>query len=65
MLQGPFRKPESVQQQRYKPFQPTLRVSTDFYSLEKAREIMKAEEWVTRLNDDMWVATCWPHTERS
>ena len=53
MLQGPFRKPESVQQQRYKPFQPTLRVSTDFYSLEKAREIMKAEEWVTRLNDDM------------
>nr|KAG5696991.1 hypothetical protein BaRGS_008453 [Batillaria attramentaria] len=49
--QGPFREPEVVQKQRYKPFQPSLRVSTDFYSLEKAREEMKAEEWVTRLND--------------
>lgn len=52
--QGPFRRPESVQKQRYKPFQPTVRVATDFYSLQKAREVLKAEEWVTRLNDDLF-----------
>lgn len=52
---GPFREPEEVQKQRYKPFQPSLRVATDFYSLEKARKKMKDEEWVTRLNDNMWV----------
>ncbi|XP_059143790.1 spermatogenesis-associated protein 17-like [Physella acuta] len=50
---GPFREPEEVQKQRYKPFQPSLRVATDFYSLEKARKKMKDEEWVTRLNDNI------------
>ena len=52
-VQGPFREPEEVQKQRYKAFQPTLRVATSFTSLEDAREKMKAEEWLTRLNDDM------------
>ena len=52
-VQGPFREPEEVQKQRYKAFQPTLRVATSFTSLEDARERMKAEEWLTRLNDDM------------
>ena len=42
-----------VQKQRFKAFQPTLRVATSFTSLEEAREKMKAEEWVTRLNDNM------------
>ncbi|PVD26298.1 hypothetical protein C0Q70_13969 [Pomacea canaliculata] len=51
--QGPFREPEEVQKQRYKPFQPSLRVATDIDSLQKAREILKAEEWVTRHHDDM------------
>lgn len=53
VLQGPFREPADVQKQRYKPFQPTLRVATSFTALEDARENMKAEEWVTRLNDNM------------
>merc|ERR1712226_1444886 len=52
--QGPFRDPRDVQKQRYKPFQPTLRVATNYYSLEEAREHMKAEEWVTRLNDNLF-----------
>jgi len=55
MLQGPFREPSDVQRQRYKPFQPTLRVATSFTSLEEARQAMKANEWVTRLNDDVYV----------
>lgn len=50
---GPFREPEDVQNQRYKPFQPSLRVATSFTSLEEARKEMKNEEWVTRLNDNV------------
>jgi len=53
--QGPFREPDNVQQQRYKAFQPSLRVATSYTSLEEAREKMKAEEWVTRLNDDIFL----------
>lgn len=53
--QGPFRDLQQVQKQRYKPFQPTLRVETGYLSLEEAREIMKEEEWVTRINDDTFV----------
>ncbi|XP_035828786.1 spermatogenesis-associated protein 17 [Aplysia californica] len=59
--QGPFRDPAVVQKQRYKPFQPSLRVSTDFYSLEKARQKLKDAEWVTRIND----STFQPFTHRS
>jgi len=53
--QGPFRDPNMVRKQRYKPFQPSLRVATDFYSLDGARELMKQEEWVTRLNDNIFL----------
>ncbi|XP_060077535.1 spermatogenesis-associated protein 17-like [Ylistrum balloti] len=53
--QGPFRDPTDVQKQRYKPFQQTLRVATSFTALEEARQEMKAEEWVTRLNDNVFV----------
>lgn len=49
---GPFRDPKDVQNQRYKPFQPTLRVETDFYSVEKARRSLKDAEWLGRINDD-------------
>ncbi|XP_061174241.1 spermatogenesis-associated protein 17-like [Saccostrea echinata] len=52
--QGPFRDPSDVQQQRYKPFQPSLRVATSFTSLEEARQKMKDQEWVTRLNDNVF-----------
>ncbi|XP_052272207.1 spermatogenesis-associated protein 17-like isoform X2 [Dreissena polymorpha] len=58
--QGPFRMPDEVQRQRYKSFQPSLRVATSFTALEEARERMKAEEWVTRINDDIFV----PFTKR-
>ncbi|KAI0215949.1 hypothetical protein LSAT2_031977 [Lamellibrachia satsuma] len=51
--QGPFRDPAEVQKQRYRPFNPSLRVETDFYSLEKARTKMKEEEVVSRLFDDI------------
>lgn len=53
--QGPFRSPREVQSQRYKEWQPTLRVATDFYSLDKARKAMKEEEWVTRLHDEVFI----------
>ncbi|GFR81656.1 spermatogenesis-associated protein 17-like [Elysia marginata] len=59
--QGPFREPGDVQKQRYKPFQPSLRVATDFYSLEKARQELKDAEWVTRINDNILQ----PFTHRS
>ncbi|BFZ07076.1 hypothetical protein BsWGS_10115 [Bradybaena similaris] len=52
--QGPFRDPKDVQKQRYKPFKPTLRVCTDFCSLEKAREKLKNDEWVQRINDNIF-----------
>jgi len=53
--QGPFRDPHAVQKQRYKAWQPSLRVATSYTSVESAREIMKKEEWVTRINDDTFV----------
>jgi len=51
VLQGPFREPEAVRQQRYKPFRPSLRVETDYTSVEEARQRMKQEEWVRRVID--------------
>lgn len=53
IVKGPFRESDDVQRQRYKTFQPSLRVATSFTSLEDARDKMKADEWVTRLNDDV------------
>ncbi|KAK2159398.1 hypothetical protein LSH36_154g12007 [Paralvinella palmiformis] len=53
--QGPFREPSDVQKQRYKPFQPSLRVSTNFYSLDEARQLMRQEEWINRINDDIFL----------
>ena len=38
--------------QKYKPLQPTLRVATDFDSVEVARAELKAEEWRQRVIDD-------------
>lgn len=51
ILQGPFRKPDEVRAQRYKPFKPTLRVETSYMSVEQAREALKQKEWVERVID--------------
>jgi hypothetical protein len=48
---GPFRDPSEVQQQRYKPFRPTLRVMTNFFSVDEARQKVKAEDWIGRISD--------------
>ncbi|XP_062506721.1 spermatogenesis-associated protein 17-like [Corticium candelabrum] len=50
-VQGPFRSPDEVQRQQHKPLQPTLRVSTDFYCVEKARVAIQNAEWVARIQD--------------
>lgn len=53
--QGPFKTPNEVQQQRYRDFNPSLRVMTDYYSLEKARDVLRGEEWVGRLHDEIFM----------
>eukprot|EP00118_Oscarella_pearsei_P000819 m.5877 g.5877 ORF g.5877 m.5877 type:complete len:344 (+) comp14350_c0_seq1:32-1063(+) len=50
-VQGPFRHPGEVQRQRYKRLEPTLRVATDFYAVEKARVALKDGEWIRRMQD--------------
>lgn len=61
-VQGPFRTPDEVWQQRHKPLNPSLRVATSYVSAEDARADMKANEWVTRLIDDKFVP--FTHRER-
>ena len=51
--QGPFREPLDVRRQRYRPFSPSLRVETDFESVEKGRAKVKSKEWVERIHDEM------------
>jgi len=53
-LQGPFRNPREVHAQKNKPLQPTLRVQTNFFSLQEAQKDLKLEEWRDRLVDDTW-----------
>ena len=50
--QGPFKTVEQVQRIKNRPLKPTLRVSTDFYSVEKARESMIEKEEVKQVIDD-------------
>lgn len=52
--QGPFRNPEEVRKQRYRPFSPTLRCETDYESLNLARKSMKGKEWTERLHDEIF-----------
>jgi len=59
--QGPFREAEEVQRQRYKPFQPSLRVATNYFSLDDARQLLKEQEWITRVNDNTFL----PFTHRT
>jgi hypothetical protein len=51
--QGPFRDPLEVRKQRYRPFSPTLRVENDYEGLRKARDQMRDQEKVNRVNDQM------------
>jgi hypothetical protein len=54
-VQGPFRSYNEVIQQREKPLNPTLRVATSFFTLEAAREQMRADEAVARVHDDVFL----------
>ncbi|CAF0716974.1 unnamed protein product [Adineta steineri] len=54
--QGPFRAPEDVRYQRYRPLKPSLRCETDYFATEKIREEIKLQEWVERVHDDTFRA---------
>ena len=53
--QGPFKKPEEVIRQKFKPLQPTLRVATSYESVETARAEIKAKEWTQRIHDNKFL----------
>ncbi|XP_039594784.1 spermatogenesis-associated protein 17 isoform X2 [Polypterus senegalus] len=53
-LQGPFRDPAEVLQQRLKPLEPTLRVATSITSMEEARKELKREEERGRVNNKLF-----------
>ncbi|XP_056333388.1 spermatogenesis-associated protein 17 [Danio aesculapii] len=53
--QGPFRPALEVQQQRYRPLEPSLRVATSITALEEAREELKLHEWRTRVIDQTFL----------
>jgi hypothetical protein len=54
-LQGPFRSPEDVQRQQLKPLEPTLRVATDFYCVEKAQYATSCMSPNTNLLESFYV----------
>ncbi|XP_065904258.1 spermatogenesis-associated protein 17-like [Dysidea avara] len=54
-VQGPFKKPEEVIRQKFKPLQPTLRVTTSYESVEIARAEIKAKEWRQRIHDNKFL----------
>ena len=49
--QGPFREPAEVRAQRYRPFEPSLRVETGYTELDEARKIAKLIDWEQRVID--------------
>lgn len=52
--QGPFRDPLDVRKQRYRPFSPSLRVETEYETLDIARKKMKDKEWTERIHDKIF-----------
>ena len=52
--QGPFREVEQVLCQRYRPFQPSLRVQTDFLEVDNARKDMQLSERLARVSDETY-----------
>ncbi|CAH8649208.1 unnamed protein product [Heterobilharzia americana] len=55
-IKGPFRNPEEVKKWINTPLSLSLRVSTDYFSLEKAQQSWKSEEWSNRLHDNNFYA---------
>nr|CAH8875092.1 unnamed protein product [Trichobilharzia regenti] len=55
-VKGPFRNPEEVKKWINTPLNLSLRVTTDYFSLEKAQQSWKSEEWRNRLHDDKFHA---------
>ncbi|CAH8597479.1 unnamed protein product [Schistosoma turkestanicum] len=53
-IKGPFKNPNEVKKWISTPVNLSLRVSTDYFSLKKAQEIWKSEEWTNRLHDDIF-----------
>uniref|UniRef100_A0A183JPZ2 Uncharacterized protein n=1 Tax=Schistosoma curassoni TaxID=6186 RepID=A0A183JPZ2_9TREM len=51
-IKGPFKNPEEVKKWINKPINLSLRVSTDYFSLEKSQQIWKSKEWSNRLHDN-------------
>ncbi|XP_065827999.1 spermatogenesis-associated protein 17-like [Oscarella lobularis] len=56
-VQGPFRSPQDVQRQKHKKLEPTLKVATDFYAVEKARVALRDAEWVKRVQEKEFFVT--------
>ncbi|XP_035268860.1 spermatogenesis-associated protein 17 isoform X2 [Anguilla anguilla] len=48
--QGPFRKATEVNQQRYRPLEPTLRVATSITALEEVRKDLFCQEWTGHIS---------------
>jgi len=53
-IQGPFKDRYQVYQQRHKPLNPSLRVQTDFNSLQRERNLMIRENDSKLLSDKKW-----------
>ncbi|TNN09741.1 Spermatogenesis-associated protein [Schistosoma japonicum] len=49
---SPFKPPDEVKKWMNTPLNLSLRVSTDYFSLEKAKQSWKSEEWNNRLHDN-------------
>ncbi|XP_072546628.1 spermatogenesis-associated protein 17 [Salminus brasiliensis] len=62
--QGPFRPAVEVQQQRYRPLEPSLRMATSITALEEAREELRRQEWRTRLIDHPFLPFSNAHQNR-
>ncbi|KAK4475372.1 hypothetical protein MN116_002434 [Schistosoma mekongi] len=51
-IKGPFKHPDEVKKWINTPLNLSLRVSTDYFSLDKAQQLWKSEEWNNRLHDN-------------
>ncbi|VDP87928.1 unnamed protein product [Echinostoma caproni] len=51
-IKGPFRPRSAVRRWKQTPITLSLRVLSDYFSLEKARQAQSAEEWINRVHDE-------------
>ncbi|KAA0186362.1 hypothetical protein FBUS_09860 [Fasciolopsis buskii] len=65
-IRGPFRSASALRRWKRKPTPLSLRVLTDYFSLDKARQAEAAAEWVRRVHDEPFHAghISSPHYER-